>query len=41
MVALLKQKSKVGKKEKTRKTYDVAEVFKVLAREEGKTVYSS
>ena len=41
MLALLKQKSKVSLAQKPRKTYDVAAVFRVIARDEGKTAYSN
>ena len=37
MVALLKQKAKVGVAQKPRKTYDVADVFKKHRGEDGKT----
>jgi len=40
MVALLKQKTKISTKEKTRKKYDVANVFRVLERQEGKNAYA-
>ena len=40
MVALLKQKSKVNIKEKTRKKYDVADVFRKIERQEGKHAYA-
>ena len=41
MLALLKTKTKVSLAERKRKVYDVAAVFKVLAREEGKTPYTN
>ena len=37
MVALLKQKAKVGVARKERKTYEVADVFKKHQGEDGKT----
>ena len=40
MVALLKQKSKVKIAERERKVYDVAAVFKPLARKDGGTPYT-
>ena len=40
MITLLKQKSKIGVAQKQRKIYDVAAVFKVISREEGKTAYT-
>ena len=39
MVALLKQKAKVGAAQKTRKTYEVADVFKKHKSNDGKTIY--
>ena len=41
MVALLKEKAKIMKATKTRKTYDVADVFRKIPRVEGHTAYSN